>query len=179
MVPITGRARSFLLLSEFSKTKERNVGDREKKTAYQFTQGYNILHRLQVHQIEVIEHEKNVLTTSIQNMSPRIDLEDSKGEMSNLKLFTTMQIMSYPDGCFARLFKKYVSMCPDSPAELNAFYMMPSCKPTKVCWYTPRPLGHNTLTKQFVVSVELWPFVNLKLITHNGLLQQPHSTNME
>ena len=49
MVPITGRARSFLLFSEFSKIKQRGGGDRKKKTAYQFTQGYNILHRLQVH----------------------------------------------------------------------------------------------------------------------------------
>ena len=38
-------------------------------------------------------------------------------------------------------------MCPDCPIELNAFYLMPSNKPTKVYWYTSRPLGHNTLTK--------------------------------
>ena len=50
MVPITGRMRPFLLLLEFSKNIYIEEGVTEQiKQAYQFTQGYNILHRLQVH----------------------------------------------------------------------------------------------------------------------------------
>ena len=48
MVPITGRARSFLVFLEFKEEKEKRMGDRTKQQAYQFTQGYNILHRLQL-----------------------------------------------------------------------------------------------------------------------------------
>ena len=122
------------------------MGETEKTTAYQFTQGYNILHRLQVHQIEVIEHEKerpyHKYTDISKNRPGRL-----KGRNVEPKTVYHHANMSNPDVCFARLFKKYVSMCPDCPAELNAFYMMPSSKPTKVCWYTSRPLGHNTLTK--------------------------------
>ena len=54
MVPITGRARSFLLFSEFSKTKQRGGGTEQQQQIYQFTQGYNILHRLQVHHLTLI-----------------------------------------------------------------------------------------------------------------------------
>ncbi len=38
-------------------------------------------------------------------------------------------------------------MCPTSPNDLDAFYLQPATKPTQDCWYTTRPLGHNTLTK--------------------------------
>ncbi len=51
------------------------------------------------------------------------------------------------DRCFVRLFKKYINMCPTSPNDLDAFYLQPATKPTQDCWYTTRPLGHNTLTK--------------------------------
>ena len=43
MVPITGRASSFLVFLEFSKTKKRQTN--------QFTQGNNIIHRLQLHHL--------------------------------------------------------------------------------------------------------------------------------
>ena len=49
MVPITGRASSFLVFLEFSKSKqniEEGEGKEQKQQTYQFTQGYNILHRL-------------------------------------------------------------------------------------------------------------------------------------
>ncbi len=51
------------------------------------------------------------------------------------------------DRCFVRLFKKYINMCPTSSNDLDAFYLQPATKPTQDCWYTTRPLGHNTLTK--------------------------------
>ena len=51
MVPITGRASSFLVLLEFSKTKQRGGGTEQQQQTYQFTQGYN---RLQVHHLTLI-----------------------------------------------------------------------------------------------------------------------------
>ena len=67
MVPITGRARSFLVFLEFKKEKEKRMGDRTKQQAYQFTQGYNILHRLQLHHLTLtfIIHNKYYLYTYI------------------------------------------------------------------------------------------------------------------
>ena len=41
---------SFLVFLEFLKTKHRGEGTEQQQT-YQFTQGYNILHRLQVHHL--------------------------------------------------------------------------------------------------------------------------------
>ena len=52
-----------------------------------------------------------------------------------------------PERCFVRLFKKYIQLCPDTPTEMSAFYLQPAAKPTIDCWYTSKPLGHNTLTK--------------------------------
>ena len=43
-IPITGRASSFLVFLEFSKTKQRGGGTEQQRQTYQFTQGYNILH---------------------------------------------------------------------------------------------------------------------------------------
>ena len=49
-----------------------------------------------------------------------------------------------PERCFVRLFKKYTQLCPNIQGP---FYLQPAVKPTSKCWYTSRPLGHNTLTK--------------------------------
>ena len=60
MVPNTGRARSFLLFQK----QNREEGETEyKQQAYQFTQGYNILHILQVHHpiITFIIHNKYII----------------------------------------------------------------------------------------------------------------------
>ena len=59
MVPITGRASSFLVFLEFSKNKRESV-ERTKQQTNQFTQGYNILHRLQLHHLTLtfIIHNK-------------------------------------------------------------------------------------------------------------------------
>ena len=64
MVPITGRASSFLVFMEFSKTKQRGGGTEQQQQIYQFTQGYNILHRLQVHHVTLIFiiHNKYIST---------------------------------------------------------------------------------------------------------------------
>ena len=62
MVPITGRGSSFLVLLEFSKTKQRGGGTEQQQQIYQFTQGYNILHRLQVHQTLIFIIHKYLYT---------------------------------------------------------------------------------------------------------------------
>ena len=53
MVPITGRASSFLVFFEVLKNKT-------KQQTNQFTQGYNILHRLQLYHLTLtfIIHNK-------------------------------------------------------------------------------------------------------------------------
>ena len=48
MVPIQGERAHFLYFLEFSKSTE------QQQQTYQFTQGYNILHRLQVHHLTLI-----------------------------------------------------------------------------------------------------------------------------
>ena len=54
MVPITGRASSFVVFLKFKKNKKN------KQQTNQFTQGYNILHRLQLHHLNLtfIIHNK-------------------------------------------------------------------------------------------------------------------------
>ena len=64
MVPITGRASSFLVVLEFSKSKQWGGGTEQQQQTYQFTQGYNILNRLQVHHLTLIFiiHNKYIST---------------------------------------------------------------------------------------------------------------------
>ena len=57
MVPITGRASSFLVFLEFS-TKNKRVGGTKHNNRLinlhkVIAQGYNILHRLQVHHLTI------------------------------------------------------------------------------------------------------------------------------
>ena len=103
--------------------------------------------RLRPCQIEIIQHENEQpylkYTEDVSKNRPG----GLKGRNVKPKIVYHHANVTNPDRCFVRLFKKYVSMCPDTPAELNAFYLMPSTKPTKSCWYTLKPLGHNTLTK--------------------------------
>ena len=51
-----------------------------------------------------------------------------------------------PKRCFVKIFKKYKQLCPDI-LEKNAFYLQPAIKKTLMCWYSPRPIGHDTLSK--------------------------------
>ena len=51
-----------------------------------------------------------------------------------------------PERCFVRLFKKYIQLCPENP-NLTAFYLQPLKSPTSDCWYSSKPLGHNTISK--------------------------------
>ena len=49
-----------------------------------------------------------------------------------------------PERCFVRLFKLYTSLCPQQSPK-NSFYLQPLKKPQPNCWYSTKPIGHNTL----------------------------------
>ena len=69
-----------------------------------------------------------------------------KGRNITSKIVDHHENVDLPQRCFVRLHKKYISLCPKNP-DVNAFYLQPAAKPTEKCWYTCRPLGHNTLSK--------------------------------
>lgn len=69
-----------------------------------------------------------------------------KGRNTKPKVVCHHSNIENPERCFVRLFKKYISLCPDTP-QLGSFYLQPLSKPTPTCWYSSKPLGHNTLTK--------------------------------
>lgn len=49
-----------------------------------------------------------------------------------------------PERCFVQLFKMYNSLCPhDRPKD--AFYLQPLKNMKPNCWYSSKPIGHNTL----------------------------------
>ena len=92
--------------------------------------------RLRPCQIEVIEHENGHPYLKYAEEVSKNRPGGLKGRNVIPKIVYHHANMSNPERCFVHLFKKYVGMCPDAPAELHAFYLMPSNKPTKVCWYT-------------------------------------------
>ena len=49
--------------------------------------------------------------------------------------------------CVVRLFKKYISKCPENIKRNEVFYLTPikNCKPASEVWYTKVPIGKNTL----------------------------------
>ena len=52
--------------------------------------------------------------------------------------------MQNPDRCPVRIYKKYLSLCPESNPS-NAFYLKPLNKPTDDRWYSSVAIGHNVL----------------------------------
>ena len=64
MVPITGRASSFLVVVFCMHINWKKEETEQQQQTYQFTQGYNILHRLQVHHLipTFIIHNKYIST---------------------------------------------------------------------------------------------------------------------
>lgn len=49
-----------------------------------------------------------------------------------------------PARCFVRLFKLYQSLLPKDRPK-NAFYFQPLKTPRPDCWFSNKPIGHNTL----------------------------------
>lgn len=103
--------------------------------------------RLRPCQIELIENEgeRSYLryTEDVSKNRPG----GLKGRKVKPKVVVHHANTENPERCFVQLFKKYTKLCPKSPTEMNSFYLQPSTKPTENCWYTSKPLGHNSLTK--------------------------------
>ena len=77
--------------------------------------------------------------------------DSSKNNQGGLKghKIKTKQVIHHensadPSRCPVRLFKLYKSLCPKDLKE-NAFYLQPLKKPKKDCWFSVKPVGHNTL----------------------------------
>lgn len=67
-----------------------------------------------------------------------------KGRKQRQKVVVHHSNVDNPTRCFVRLFKLYKQLCPvDRPS--HAFYLAPLKKPTKDCWFSHTPLGHNML----------------------------------
>ena len=67
-----------------------------------------------------------------------------KGRKIKQKVVRHHANINNQERCFLRLFKRYRALCP-SDAPPHAFYLQPLRSPTASCWYSNRPLGHNTL----------------------------------
>ena len=53
---------------------------------------------------------------------------------------------SDPDRCFIQLVQQYISHCPTTEnRKSKTFYLTPLKKPKNDIWYSPIPVGHNTL----------------------------------
>ena len=69
-----------------------------------------------------------------------------KGRNIKPKVVLQHANLENPKRCFVRLFKLYMSLCPNNvPAD--AFYLRPAIHPTATCWYSKQPLGHTKLSK--------------------------------
>ena len=67
-----------------------------------------------------------------------------KGRKIKQKVVRHHANINNQERCFLPLFKRYRALCP-SYAPPHAFYLQPLRSPTASCWYSNRPLGHNTL----------------------------------
>ena len=68
-----------------------------------------------------------------------------KGRKVKPKVVIHHENMDNPDRCFIRLFKKYISLCPNDRPD-KAFYLTPLKKPSETCWYSAAPIGRNKLS---------------------------------
>jgi len=74
--------------------------------------------------------------------------ENNQGGLKGRKL-KTKQVVHHensanPSRCPVWLFKLYKILCPQVPKE-NAFYLQPLKKPKQDCWFSIKPVGHNSL----------------------------------
>ena len=52
-----------------------------------------------------------------------------------------------PNRCFIHLFKLYKSLCPTENLKKNSFYLQPLKNRTSQCWYSVKPISHDTQDK--------------------------------
>ena len=69
-----------------------------------------------------------------------------KGRRQKPKIVKHHANANNPERCFVRLFKLYMQKCPEV-RQHDAFYLQPKQVATDGCWFSIRPLGHNSLGK--------------------------------
>ena len=70
-----------------------------------------------------------------------------KGRKQKPKVVKHHADTDHPERCFVRLFKLYMQKCPEGRPH-DAFYVQPKhVAATDSCWFSVRPLGHNSLGK--------------------------------
>ena len=70
-----------------------------------------------------------------------------KGRKQKPKVVKHHANTDHPERCFVRLYKLYVQKCPEGRPH-DAFYLQPKhVAATDSCWFSARPLGHNSLGK--------------------------------
>ena len=70
-------------------------------------------------------------------------IKDRKVKNKVVKIYSNA---ANPSRCVVTLYKKYMDLRPaNTPGDV--LYLQPLCKPLPHCWYQPRPVGHNVLSK--------------------------------
>lgn len=70
-------------------------------------------------------------------------MKDHKVKNKTVKVFSNL---ANPSRCVIQLYKKYMDLRPEN-APPDIFYLQPLQKPVPGCWYHPRPVGHNVLSR--------------------------------
>ena len=66
------------------------------------------------------------------------------GGLNGRKISQKIANTTDPDRCFVKLFKLYLSLCPED-APSDAFYLQPLKKPSPTCWFSKQATGHMKL----------------------------------
>jgi len=96
-------------------------------------------------QIEVVEVPGERLCLRYEEELSKNRPGGIKGQKMKPNIFHHSNTLN-PERCFVKLFKLYTDLFPENWSP-DAFYFPPSSKPISSCWYTVKPLGHNTLHK--------------------------------
>ena len=67
-----------------------------------------------------------------------------KGRKTKQKKVIQHNNTANPGRCPVRIFKMYMQLCP-AKRPGDSFYLQPLKNPKKGCWFSIKPLGHNTL----------------------------------
>ena len=70
-------------------------------------------------------------------------IKDRKVQNKAVRVYSNV---ANPSRCVVTLYKKYMALRPANAPD-DVFYLQPLRKPLPNCWYQPRPVGHNVLSK--------------------------------
>ena len=95
----------------------------------------------------------------------------TQGKKRQKKVVVQHEISENPSRCFVRLFKLYLSKCPQIRPS-NKFYLKPLKNPTEDCWFSSFPIGHTTLAGTIARLCKCAGFLGIKpTIPYELLLQ--------